>query len=122
MLGVAGVGAAKAAEGARPEGAPYHYPYGYDPFGALDRLIERSEDQEFDVEAKFNVGSHAMWAGTLRVTPCPNRADGPDRTVVFHAGGGQEPEDVLERLLADFAAWEHDQKLGPLPTIRFRRG
>lgn len=75
-------------EGARPDGAPYHYPYGYDPFGALDRLIERSEDEEFDIEAKFNVGSHAMWAGTLRVTPCPNRADGPDRSVVFHAGGG----------------------------------
>lgn len=72
----------------------------------LDQLIEREAENGAEIAVKLDVATECMWAGELRYTPEPNRKNGPDRSYVFYAVGGNDSLEIIARLVRDFEEWQ----------------
>ena len=71
----------------------------------VNQLLEREFENGAEIAFKLDVATECMWAGELRYTPNPNNPNGPDRSFVFYAVGGESPEEIIRRLIEDFEAW-----------------
>jgi hypothetical protein len=72
----------------------------------LDRLIEDEQENGAEIAVHLSIETETMWAGELRYTPQPNKPNGPDRSFVFYAVGGNTAEEIIRRLLRDFQEWK----------------
>lgn len=75
----------------------------------LDRLDDLVADKGGDWGIRLEGGLEYAWSAELRLTRHPNAPDGPDRSVVLFAVGGQDPDDaiakVIDHALAEVEGW-----------------
>lgn len=92
---------------------------GEDLAAEIDALVTR---RGYEWYVELTAGTECFWACKLTVVLTPNREDGPDRSLVTKATGGQGPEDVLQSAWDDMRAWldQLGKRAGQVKAARAR--
>jgi hypothetical protein len=79
------------------------------PQAELNRLIGELDDaveqHGIDYGVRLEVAHECAWSAEVRLTPEPNRRDGPDRSLVTFAVGAATAEDATARAVRDALTW-----------------
>jgi hypothetical protein len=70
-----------------------------------ERLDAFCSAHGYDWGIRCDVDAMSCWSAEVRVTRQPNRADGPDRSLVTYAVAGAEPAEVIEEAVEDMLNW-----------------
>lgn len=70
----------------------------------VDRLEAIAHEHGFEYTVEVNIATECMWGASVRLAQL---ADGKltGRSIVFDAGGGQDPEDALRQAVDEALAW-----------------
>lgn len=75
----------------------------------LDSVIRRldglAKTRGVDYGLRLEIANECCWSAELRITPNPNRPDGPDRSYVSYAVGGDTPDTIASKAFRDLMTW-----------------